>query len=428
MSQLRTARLTSTARLTRRSLLSGMAALGATALASRAVSAEETIQDMLERNRVLRSTNREGNTVAALDAIDTFEPILSMDTALNLDNAIAKYQQIVQNGGWSELSRNVHGLVAGVKRDSVPNLKRRLMVEGDLAAEDRVDDLFDEKLDAAMRRYQARHGLNVTGKVDGQSLASLNVPADYRLGQVQLNAKRVANLAAQLSDRYVVVNIPAAVIEAVDNGSVFQRHTAVVGRIDRQTPILKSKVYEVNFNPYWHVPKSLIRKDLIKYMNKDPNYLAEQKIHIYDSAGNEIQPSQIDWSTDDAVNYMFRQEPGPNNSLGNVRINFHNKYSVYLHDTPTKSLFSQNERFFSSGCVRVKGVDALVAWLLRDNGYDLQSVDALFQSGERLDVELNQPVPILTTYITAWANRQGVVSFRPDVYEFDAAGKVQFDE
>lgn len=413
--------------LSRRRLLAGAAAVGAASLMSPSAQAEETIRDVLERNRVLRSTDREGNTAAALDAIDTFEPILSADTALNLDLALSKYQSIVQNGGWEQLSRNVHGLVAGVKKESVVYLKRRLMSEGDLAPKDRVDPLFDETVDAAVRRYQARHGLNVTGQVDAQTLASLNVPADYRLGQLQLNAQRVAGLASQLSDRYVVVNIPAAVIEAVDNSEVFQRHTAVVGRIDRQTPILKSKIYEVNFNPYWHVPKSLIRKDLIKYMNEDPNYLAEQRIHIYDAAGKEIQPSQIDWSTDEAVNYLFRQEPGPENSLGNVRINFHNKYAVYLHDTPTKSLFSQNERFFSSGCVRVKGVDALVAWLLRDNGYDIQSVDAAFKSGERRDVELKKPVPILTTYITAWANRQGVVSFRPDVYDFDAAGKVTFD-
>ena len=218
---------------------------------------------------------------------------------------------------------------------------------------------------------------------------------------------------------------PGPTIEAVEGGIVAQRHTAVVGRIDRPTPILDSKIQQINFNPYWHVPKSLIEKDLIKYMNDDPQYLTKFKIHIYDSKGNELQPTDIDWHTDEAVNYMFRQEPGAENSMGHCKINFPNKFDVYLHDTPSKSLFAENARFHSSGCVRVEGVDELVSWLLGPNGgWDETSVEAVFNSNERLDVNLKQPTPIHTTYVSAWANRNGIVSFRDDVYQFDSQGLI----
>src|SRR5690606_1721490 len=237
-------------------------------------------------------------------------------------------------------------------------------------------------------------------------------------------------MAPTLTDRYVVVNIPAATIEAVGGSMVEQRHTAVVGRVDRATPILASKIHQINFNPYWHVPKSLVRQDLTKYMLENPNYLAEQNIFIYDGSGNTIDPATIDWAniTDAQVNYMYRQEPGAANSMGHCKINFYNKHDVYLHDTPTKALFGENARFHSSGFVRVEGVNELVTWLLRDNGdWDRSRVDQTFDSLQRLDVAISNQVPIHTTYITAWANRQGTVSFRDDVYQFDAQGKITFE-
>jgi len=414
----------------RRQVLKGMTVLGATLAVPAVARAQDSIFDTFARNRVLRNTDREGNTVAALDSIDTVEPILSQDTAQNLQLAIMQYEQIVAAGGWEQMPRDIFGLIAGVDRRSVSRLRDRLIMSGDVPADQRSKkDIFDEYIDAGLRQFQARHGLLVSGKVDAETFFALNVPADYRLQQLRLNAMRVEEISAQLSDRYVVVNIPAATIEAIDAGLVARRHTAVVGRIDRQTPILHSKIHEINFNPYWHVPKSIIRRDLIKYMNEDPEYLTNYRIRIFDNGGNELNPTDIDWSTDDAVNYAFRQDPGGENSMGHVKINFYNKHSVYLHDTPTKSLFGENRRFHSSGCVRVENVDALVAWLLRDNGdWDDAAVENMFNNGDRLDVAIKNPVPIHTTYISAWANRQGTVSFREDVYEYDKAGKVTFDD
>src|SRR5690606_1475100 len=310
-------------------------------------------------------------------------------------------------------------------------LKRRLISSGDMVLVPNINDLFDEATDRGVRTFQARHGLVVNGQVDEATWYALNVPAATRLQQLYLNYTRVQNMSTKLNPRYVVVNIPAATIEAVNDGMVEQRHTAVVGRPERATPIMASKISQINFNPYWHVPKSLVRQDLTKYMLENINYLAEQNIFIYDGSGNKVDPSSINWSniSDAEVNYMYRQEPGAANSMGHCKINFYNPYDCYLHDTPTKALFGENARFHSSGCVRVDNVNQLVAWLLRDNGdWDQARVDATFASLQRLDVECKARVPIHTTYITAWANRQGTVSFRDDVYKFDEQGKVSFEQ
>ncbi len=372
--------------------------------------------------------NEASNSAAAQDAIDSNEPILSYETTYNLIAAIKRYEQIVANGGWEEMTRGSFALQKGDDRGHVRALRRRLIASGDLEDTGRLSTKFDDELDAALRQFQARHGLQLTGIIDQETYLTLNTPAETKLAQLRLNLERVNQIVGELSTRYIVVNIPAASIEAVENGVVERRHTAIVGRIDRQTPILTSKVHEINFNPYWHVPKSIIRRDIIKYMNQDPNYLTDFRIKIYDANGEELDPRSIDWSTEEAVQYSFRQEPGAENSMGHVKINFHNPHAVYLHDTPQKSLFGQNRRFHSSGCVRVESVDELVSWLLRENETDwsLPSVDAAFDSGERMDVGLENPVPIITTYITAWANRDGVVSFRNDIYGYDEAGRVDF--
>lgn len=418
-------------RLNRRKFLGAVGTFGAVVALPAIARAQESrsIWDVFTRDRVMRDIDRDGNTASALSLIETVEPILSFDTAYNLQLAIQNYEQFVAaRGSWDPPHRDWFGLRLGDSRKAVQHLKRRLMINGDMAVEKRIDDTFDARLDAAVRLFQARHGVNINGQIDEPTFYALSVPTEQRLNQLRLNALRIEQWASALTDRYVVVNIPAAKIEAVESSMVVQRHTAVVGRIDRQTPILNSKIHEINFNPYWHVPKSIIRKDLIKYMNEDPQYLTNSRIRIYDSRGNELQPTDIDWSTEEAVQYAFRQDPGPDNSLGHVKINFPNPHAVYLHDTPTKGLFGESARFLSSGCVRVEEVDQLVAWLLRDNGgWDVASVQAAFNSSQRLDVAVQSPVPIHTTYITAWANRQGTVSFRDDVYAFDATGKVEFE-
>ncbi len=415
--------------LNRRKLLTSAAAFGAVAAIPGLARAddEESIWDVLARNARKKDVNPEKNTVEALKIIDTPEPILSFDTAYNIQVAIGYYQQLVAAGGWEAPTRQTFGLANGKDGRAVIPLKRHLMLVGDLPRAERVSDRFDDDMDLAVRKFQIRHGIVPNGKIDEPTFYALAVPAEQRLAQLQLNALRVEQLAGALQDRYLLVNIPAASIETVDGGIVNSRHTAVVGKIDRQTPIMSSKVHQIKFNPYWTVPKSIIEKDLIRYMNEDPMYLTNFHIRIFDGNGNEVPPEAIDWSTKDAVRYTFRQDPGGENSMGHCKIDFYNPYDCYLHDTPAKALFGQNSRFHSSGCVRVEGIDEVATWLLRDNGgWDIGGVHAMFDTNENVNVALSFQMPLHTTYVTAWANRQGTVNFRPDVYEFDAQGKVTF--
>ncbi|MBJ6986827.1 MULTISPECIES: L,D-transpeptidase family protein [unclassified Devosia] len=408
--------------LNRRKFLGGCAYLGATLTLPSAHA-----QGWFGGNRVVK-VDQAGNTAAAEALIATREPILSFDTLYNLQLAISQYEPFVAAGGWEEIPQQAFRLALGASSPAVVAVKRRLISSGDMPLVEYADDSFDADTDRGVRAFQARHGLVVNGQIDEATWYAMNVSAAQRMQQLYLNYTRVQNMAAKLNARYVVVNIPAATIEAVNEGAVEQRHTAVVGRADRATPIMASNIHQVNFNPYWHVPKSLIRQDLTKYMMENSNYLAEQNIFIYDGS-TKIDPQTINWAniSDREVNYMYRQEPGAANSMGHCKINFYNPYDCYLHDTPGKELFGENARFHSSGCVRVNDVNQMVNWLLRDNGdWDQNKVDSTFEALTRLDVEVKARVPIHTTYITAWANRQGTVSFRDDVYKFDEQGKVSF--
>lgn len=416
------------AKLNRRTALKSMAGFAAAAAMPMPAFAQDGMFESFTNNRVLRNTDREANSRIAMEAIGGPDPIVSLDTEYNLQRVAEYYERLTAIGGWPEVPTNVFNLVLGNNRRPVRDLRAYLIHTGDLPQEAGISDVFDSQVDVAVRGFQARHGLQITGKVDEYTYWAMTVPTSERLRQIHLNLERVRALEGKLTDRYVNVNIPAATIEAVENKQIHQRHTAVVGRIDRQTPILRSRIHEINFNPYWTVPKSIIQRDIIRLMNEDPQYLAKYNIRIFDWRGNEKSPHEIDWSTDEAAQYMLRQDPGAENSMGHVKINFHNPHTVYLHDTPEQGLFSENQRFHSSGCVRVSNVDEFVAWVLRDNGYDIISVNSTFASGERLDVAVRNPIPIFTTYFTAWANRNGVVSFRDDVYEFDKIGRTDFPE
>ncbi len=358
-----------------------------------------------------------GQTVAA---VRTAEPTLSPSTATNIENAMQIYYGIVQRGGWPIVPDDA-ALSLGHKSEAVVILRDRLSMSGDLTQNDGVRDVFDSYVDAAVRRFQSRHGIQPDGVIGKETFAAMNVPVEVRLRQLETNLVRVRSMSGFLGQRYVMVNIPAAEIETVEDGLVHSRHTAVVGKIDRQTPVLKSKIHEINFNPYWHVPESIIRKDLIPKMLKDPNYLRDNKIHIRDLRNNiELDASQVDWTTNEALNYQFRQEPGAKNSMGSIKINFHNKYSVYLHDTPSKTLFGNSYRFHSSGCVRVQNVREFVVWVLEDTpGWDRFAIDEVIKSGEREDVQVKGNVPIYMTYITAWATNEGMIHFREDIYDRD---------
>ena len=353
----------------------------------------------------------------------TSTPMLSQEALAATEQMIEYYRNISARGGWQPV-QGVQGLRVGSKSPAVVALRQRLIITGDLDPAAGESPIFDSYVEAAVRRFQARHGISSTGTVTAPTVTAMNVPVDVRIRQLEINVARLRTLVgAGLPSRYAVANIPAALVEAVEGGVVHSRHAAGVGKIDRQSPLLNSKVVEVNFNPFWTAPASVVKKDLIPKMQKEPNYLTDNKIRIF-SGDREILPSQVNWFSDEATRYRFRQDPGGDlNSMGFVRINIPNQHGVYMHDTPSKGIFGDDFRFVSSGCIRIQNVRDYIEWLLKDTpGWSREQIDATFKSGERIDARLAQPVPIHWIYMTAWATPDGLVQFRDDIYNKDGLG------
>ncbi|MCB1381439.1 MAG: L,D-transpeptidase family protein [Notoacmeibacter sp.] len=409
----------------RRKFIAGAGAAVLTGLTGGAASAQDVIRDIIQ-------SPRRGNWDTEFDAratqagkVASTLPIFSPETVTYIERAIAQYQAIVSAGGWPVVPAQ-EKLKIGAYAPAVEQLRRRLMVSGDLSQRAGISQAFDTYVDAAVKRFQARHGLPADGVMGKYTYASMNVSAQVRLGQLETNLVRLRSMSGFLGDRYVMVNIPAAQIEAVENGRVVQRHTAIVGKVDRQTPILNSKINEVIINPYWNAPVSIIRRDIIPLMRKDPTYLTRNKIRIFGPDGSEIPPENVDWTTDEAAKYRLRQDPGKINAMASVKINFPNPHDTYMHDTPQQSLFGKLARFESSGCVRVQNVRDLVTWLLRDNpDWNRQRFESTIKSGENTPVALNNPVPVYFTYVSAWSTGDGVVHFRDDIYARDGVDELQ---
>jgi len=367
---------------------------------------------------------------ASHEAIISNEPVLSLATLGFSQMALARYRDIVTAGGWPLIPNEQNNLQIGMVAPIVDLLRRRLFISGDLVRQAGLSDAFDSYVDSAVRRFQTRHGLPADGVVGATTLQALNVPAEVRLQQLALNLERLNKIVDKVLDepRFVMVNIPAAQIEAVEEGSIFQRYTAVVGKVDRQTPVLDSKIHEIILNPFWTIPQSIIRKDVIPLMRSNPNYLSDNNIHLFTYKGVEVSPSQIDWNTDEATKLLFRQEPGKINAMSSTKINFHNSHAVYMHDTPQQTLFNNLMRFDSSGCVRVHNIRELNLWLLRDTAnWDRARMDDTIRRRENTPIKVENPVPLHFVYVTGWSNGDDVVQFRDDIYHFDSAVSANLD-
>jgi murein L,D-transpeptidase YcbB/YkuD len=411
--------------MSRRFVLRQLATLAGFAAASHSVLAEDRPLDALigevDHGGFGQGFDQASRTVHMPKATI---PMLSPGTAEPTRRAVETYEGIVARGGWPHVSK-VLELRLGTQHSSVGELRARLSISGDLDphASTVENDTYDSYLEEAVRRFQARHGLTIDGIVHEAAFEAINVPAATRRDQLKVNIGRLKTLTGNLGPRYVVCNIPAARIEAIEHDVAVLRHIGVVGKPDRPSPEIDSKITEINFNPYWTVPASIVRKDLIPRMQDQPDYLTKNHIRIIDAAHRELQPSQINWYSDDATNYTFKQDPGSQNSLGSIRINFPSAYGVYMHDTPLKNLFGDDFRFHSSGCVRVQNVRQLVAWLLAETkGWSPADINRVIKSGEQKSAHLTKPVPLHWVYVTAWSGADGVVQFREDIYGRDGLG------
>ena len=353
-------------------------------------------------------------------------PVLGEDRLLPLTQAIAMYREIAGWGGWERVPAGER-LELGVRDVRVAAVRKRLVAEGDMSVSDGDPYLYDQSVHEGVKRYQMCNGLEPDGIVGRRTVAAMNVPVHTRIRQLELNLQRLSEIIPKLEQRYVFVNIAGQEVEAVNNGVVEFRERVIVGTQSRQTPEITSQVASITFNPYWYVPKSIAMADMLPKIRANPDFLKRQGIRVlqgWDANIRELDPHQVDWSSP-RINeaYYLRQDPGPYNSLGTVKINFPNNQAIFLHDTPTKTLFGRQERNFSSGCVRVRNVRGLVTWLMQgdDREWDAARVDRMIESRQYRNAYLTQQVPIYLVYLTAWVADDGSVNFRDDVYARDGS-------
>ena len=353
------------------------------------------------------------------------EPTFAEDSVRSTQRVLALYRDIAARGGWPAvpaLPGNAR-LALGASGPAVEALRQRLAVTGDLPASAADGETFDMALEEGLRRFQLRHGLTTTGWVGPMTSKALNVPAQERVRQIEASLARLIEHDFVFTQRYVAVNLAAAAVEAVENGRVTRRYPAVVGKPGNASPELVARITAVNLNPTWTAPLSIVKKEILPKLARDPGYLARANMRLIDASGRELVPEMVNLSG--PVNFSVRQDSGSANSLGFVRIDMPNDYSVYMHDTPRRELFQSDYRFHSHGCVRVGDVRALAAWLLEDMpGWSRGEIDAQIASGKRTDIRLARAVPVVWIYLTGWGTADGTAHFREDVYDLDDRRKL----
>ena len=315
-------------------------------------------------------------------------------------------------------------LKPGASDARVPLLRRRLIASGDLHASTAIDSpVYDPALDAAVRSFQQRMGLESDGVLGPGSIAELNVSVADRIRQLRVNLDRGRVLLQDLPDEFVVVNIAGFTIYFVRGSNIVWDARVQVGKPYRRTPIFRSEIGYLVLNPTWTVPPGILTNDILPAARRDPSSITRKGLKVLDANGREVPPESIDWSRFKGGNipYTLRQDPGPKNALGRVKLMFPNPYAVYLHDTPSQTLFDRAERSFSSGCVRVERVLELAELVLNDaQRWNQQSIARVLESGETTNVTLAKKMTVLLTYWTAWVDPQGHTNFRHDIYGQDA--------
>ncbi len=348
---------------------------------------------------------------------------------LRLKKLLRDYRRLDNKGGWPVVPP---GEV--LERDSydqrVQSLRRRLIQSGDLVDYDYSTAFhFDANVEAAVRNFQARHGLEEDGIVGSKTLAALNVPVSERIQQVLVNMERWRWMPDELGERYLMVNMAGFELHAVESGEVVMDMRVIIGRPYRSTPAFTSEMNHLVFNPYWNVPHKLAILDLLPKQQANPDYLKESGFRVYSSwerDAEELDPADIDWSAFTPINfpYRLRQDPGESNSLGRIKFMFPNPYAVYLHDTPSRHLFQRPVRTFSSGCIRVEEPVQLANFVL-ENAENAGTIDVQeeIDRGEHHTRSLPRPLPVYLLYLTAWVDDKGRAQFRDDIYGRDVLVK-----
>ena len=339
-----------------------------------------------------------------------------------LKDALSMYRSAASAGGWAFIASG-SPMKLGDAGPRVAALRQRLRSTGLLLTATSATDLYDANVETAVAAFQRRAGLEPDGVVGTVTLRELNKQPGDRIDQIKANLERWRWLPENLGERHIRVNIADFSLEARYRGQLVQNHDVIVGRNYRKTPVFSDQVAYMIFNPWWETPPSIARQDKLPMFKKDPASITRQGFQLLNRSGSTVDPASIDWPALSAANfpYRVRQEPGPKNALGRVKIMFPNKHNVYLHDTPSRDLFSKTERAFSSGCVRVANPIGLAEWLLQgDPEWTRKTIDAVIQSGIETRVNLSRKVPVHILYFTAVNEADGTLRLVSDVYARDA--------
>ena len=337
-----------------------------------------------------------------------------------LKSVLKKYRAIQDTGGWETVPEGPT-LKPGMTDRRIPRLRKRLSISGDFEGPLTDSDYFDEDLKAAVIRFQSKHRLEADAAVGKNTYAALNIPVKKRIDQIRVNLERARWVFHKLPPDFITVDIAGFRVYGFRGETKIWSSRAQIGKPFRQTPVFKSKIKYIVFNPTWTVPPTILAKDILPKVKKNPGYLKKMKISVIDRKGKKVDPDSVRWSKySKNVPYTFRQEPGPHNALGRMKFIFPNKYFIYLHDTPSQSLFERKDRAFSSGCIRVDKDLELAELLLDDpDKWNRDSILELLDTNKTRRVNLPKPKPVILIYMTITFDENSDYLFKKDVYDRD---------
>ncbi|SOE23853.1 Murein L,D-transpeptidase YcbB/YkuD [Spirosomataceae bacterium TFI 002] len=329
--------------------------------------------------------------------IEHQEPVNRYYTALKAK--LKQYRGIQKSGGFPTIDNLKESLTVGDSIPEIQPLKKFLVLVNDLATNDN-SAIVDEGLLVAIKHFQERMGLVANGKLDKNTLNELNKPVAEHIRQMMINLERLRWVPAELDSNYLLVNIPEFKLHVFEDHKLVWETNVVVGKEVHKTSIFKGNISQVVFNPYWGIPNSIVQNEILPKIRRDPNYLSRNNMEV--------------------VNGYYRQKPGRNNALGKIKFLFPNQYSIYLHDTPSKSLFESNTRAFSHGCIRVKDPKKLAMIMLRNYPeWSEDRVDKILATTKETQVNIKPTVPVYIAYFTSWVDNTGQLNFRKDIYGLD---------
>jgi len=349
-----------------------------------------------------------------------------------MEKELIKYLHIKQNDGWGKIPSIKGSIKIGQSNMAIPAIRERLRSTGELAncSTPKTPKLYDACLQKAIIKFQKNNGINPNGIINTRTLKALRENIDTRISKIRLNMDRIKWLNHRFEQRSIMINIPDFKFTFIENNKATKEMKVIVGDTKHHTPVFSNRVSTIILNPYWNVPQSIIQKEFIPKLLKNPNAMIKENIEVtrgWDRDEPKINPAAIDWSQyqySKTVPFRFAQPPGNGNALGKIKFLFPNNFAVYMHDTPTKRLFNEDVRAFSHGCIRLaEPMELLKIFASFDSAVDMERANKILKGKTQTQINLKNSIPVDIVYLTSWVDYDGVLQFRDDVYGYDELQK-----